>query len=434
MSTPPPLPRLQAWLLILGVAGVALLPRVGPALRGYHPSHDGGEYVLLARSLARGEGFVLPIRVRFVDEHVDESTDVVHAAYAERAPLWPAVLAPVVGAVDRDPGWPDPRIQLVGVLLAALAAGAATELTLRLARERNLGPHGAAWAAGLAGLAVAFYPSLVRASIHPWAEPLGLVLGLLCVRGWLGLQAKPTCWKAWGALVLGAGLARYARPEAWVLVPLACAVAPRGRRLATVAAVGVLTLGGVLWTGVLAPQLFLLRVEHYELAAHTTPPPPGIGAVVGGIASNLVGQLVHLLTPKNGWLVLPLALLGLRWKGGRPLAWWAALNVVATCAVWSTADPHRFTIVTFVALAPLATIEAEALRRRFFSGERAVFAAWVAVWVLVLGHAAGRELRGKPPPPPPSIVAEEGVARVEDPWGYALVTGRPAVLLETGSD
>ncbi|MCA8925384.1 MAG: hypothetical protein KDD82_26480, partial [Planctomycetes bacterium] len=181
------------------------------------------------------------------------------------------------------------------------------------------------------------------------------------------------------------------------------------------------------------PQLFLLRVPDFAQATHTAPPPPGVGEVLGRIVVNLRDQVVHLLLPKNGWLVLPLAGVALRWRGARPLAVWAGLNVAATCAVWSTNDPHRFTIVTFVALAPLAAIEAEALRKRFASSEKPVFAAWVALWVLVLGHSAGRELRGTPPPPPPEVPAVAGDApRLADPWSYALLTGRPAVLAEAG--
>ncbi|MEZ6184992.1 MAG: hypothetical protein R3F62_08290 [Planctomycetota bacterium] len=422
----PRLAPLPTVLLLCAVVGCALLPRVGPALAGYHPSPDAAEYLLLARSLARGEGYVLPVRVRLIEEHADEP--VAHPAHAERAPLWPLGLAPLVALLGPEPGWPDPRLQLLGVALAALAAAQAAELTLTLARQRRLGPRSAGWAALLAGLAVAWQPSLVRASIHLWAEPLGLVLGLLCLRGALGLRGRPTCRVAWTALVLGAGLARYARPEAWVLLPLALVAAPAGRRLAAALALGALTGAGIAWTGALAPQLFLLRVDHYAQATHVATAPTAADALTGALG-NLLDQLRHLALPKNAWLVLPLALVGARWRGARLLLGWALLNTLATCAVWSTRDPHRFTLATFVALAPVAAVEAEALRKRYASGERTVFAAWVGVWVLVFGHSAGRELRGAPPPPAPAVPAlQDAPPALPDPWSYALETGGPAVL------
>ena len=63
-------------------------------------------------------------------------------------------------------------------------------------------------------------------------------------------------------------------------------------------------------------------------------------------------------------------------------------------------------------------------------GER--LAAPDAPWVAVLGHAAGRSMRGRriPRTPLPAVLPRgpDGVACLDDPWSYALLTGRPATL------
>lgn len=427
----------------------ALAPRVGPALRAYQPSNDAAEHLLIARSLARGDGFTLPIRVRDVD-----GGPAVHDAYPERAPLYPWLLSIPVRLGVGAAGWPDPRLQLLGVALAALCAPLAASLAVELARRRGLGAGGQVVVAAGAGLVVAWAPSLVRASIHLWAEPLGLLLVLGAARLDLALDRGGTGRAALAGLV--GGLARFARPEAWVVAPLLLLRAvvrvrrERARWREVVALGGALTavnVAGVAATGVVAPQLFLLEVRRFEdaMGAGAAPAAPGPVDVLVAVAGNVAEQVEHLLLPKNAWLVLPLALLAL--LPGRPgaatagddrtaaagsderwLLGWAACFMLATAGVWATRDPHRFTITPLALLAPVALVEAEAWRRRLWPGRRAVRAALAASLVLVLGHAAGRELRGRGPTPPPEVVAREGAPALGDPWSYALVTGRPAVL------
>jgi hypothetical protein len=441
------------WLLGLGLFVLALAPRVGPALRGYQWSPDGSEYLLLARSLARGDGYVLPVQVRFGPAVASAAADgVTHSAYGERAPLWPWLLSLPVRAGLGRAGWPDPRLQLLGALLACLAAPLAASIAVALARRQGLGPQSTLLAALCAGLVVAWAPSLVRASIHLWAEPLGVVLALAATRMWLALDPGPGTSQAQSSLGLAAalgvavGLARFARPEAWVLVPaflvllaVGAARAPRdaassarGAAWAAILALVVVNVAGWQITGVLAPQLDLFAVGDYrELmrqgeAGRTTA--PGAGEVVAGVARNLASQVGHLLLPKNAFFVLPLALIGARRAAARPLVVLAAALGLAAAMVWSTDDPHRFTIAPLCLLAPVAAVEAELLRRRLCPRSPWPLAIYLALLVGLMGHAAGRELRGRPLPPAPTIGAQPGTPSLADPWSYALITGRPARL------
>lgn len=463
-------PRAALALLALAVALFALGPRAALALRGYWPSNDAAEHLLLARSLARGDGFVLPIRVRDVD-----GGPAIHPAFEERAPLYPLLLAAPVAAGVGAAGWPDPRLQLVNVALAALAAALASLVAHALARARGLTPWPALLAALAAGLVVAWGPSLLRASLHLWAEPLGLVLVLGALlaevrasgRGEVETPGERTPSPADGTrpragapgttageggvgarapmspllAILLASLARFARPEAWVLTPLLVLLAlRRSRREGAIAAVAALAVNvvGIACTGVLAPQLALLRVARFEdaLGAGARAAAPTAGDVLSGIAGNLAAQLSALLEPRTGWLVLPAALLALRRgrPGGPAAAACAAFGaglLLATALVWSTRDPHRFGILPLSCLAPLAAVEVEALvaalrrspdRRRLATPVRAV---WLVGLVLVFGAAARRE---RQVPRPRRVEPLPGTPVLRDPWSYALVTGRPALL------
>jgi hypothetical protein len=79
----------------------------------------------------------------------------------------------------------------------------------------------------------------------------------------------------------------------------------------------------------------------------------------------------------------------------------------------------------------VALVQAEAARRALWPGRRGPLAAHAALLVLVLGHAAGeeqRDLDARPPQAVPDVVPHPGVPALIDPWSYALITGRPAVL------
>lgn len=417
------------------VALVALLPRLEPALAGWRLSPDGAEYVLLARSLARGEGYLLPVRVRY-DRPRAPGDQALHPAWDERAPLWPALLAPAVLLLgDAGPGWPDPRLQLPGALLCALAAAQAAGLAGALARREGLGPRAQTASALGAGLTVALAPALVRASLHTWAEPLGVVLALASARLLLAAGSASTGWAAAALLGLVGGLARFARPEQAVLLvalpALLWLARARGRRAAPLGALlgalALVNLAGVALTGVIAPQLFLLEVADHAQVMRPDPSlaAPSAGRIVAGVAGNLAGLIGHLLTPRYAWLTLPAALLALARAGRRDPArgtlGLALALLLAPALVWSTRDPHRFSLAPLALLAPVAAVEWE--RRRQWLGQQWLGrrtwprAAWLVGLVLLLGHQAGAWIERPVAPPPPG-----------DCWAEALATGQPAFL------
>src|SRR5438270_11874206 len=102
-------------LLALVVHGAALVAT---------PTPDACEYQMLARSLARGDGFTLPVRVR-----LDEPGPVRHDARGERAPLFPLYLAAWEPLVDEHGATVSRGLQcanaLLGVLDAVLVAAVA---------------------------------------------------------------------------------------------------------------------------------------------------------------------------------------------------------------------------------------------------------------------------------------------------------------------
>jgi len=424
----PGVSRRVLWCLGALVVVLALLPRLEPALRSFHVTPDAVEYLLIARSLRRGEGFRLPIRVR--DHGLAPDAPAEHAAYRERAPLYPWLLSLLVSP---EPGWPSAALQLSGVGLAALAAALAFGLTWTLARRGRLPPRSAALAALVGGLSVAWQPFLVRASIHLWAEPLGLVLVLstLAIVLW-----RRKGWARLALLVIPLTLARHARPEAWVLAPLIVAwlYHHEGFKTAACVACGVLALEGSLLavTGVIAPQLELFEVEDYrQLMGAESKQGPSVVQVLGGVAGNAFDQLKAVLVPKNAAAIVPLALLSLRRDATRlPQALAAALTL-ATIMVWSTSDPSRFTIAPLCLLSLVAAPELIRLARipRDPRLRRWALAVALGAWLAVLGHAAGRRMRGRSAAPPRVLpTAQEGTPRLVDPWTYALVTGRPAHL------
>ncbi|RMG18636.1 MAG: hypothetical protein D6731_01515, partial [Planctomycetota bacterium] len=424
-QTPPPLAAVPCarpgrsrgarlpWTVPVSVLALALFVRLPAALRGHYYSNDAAEYLLLARSLARGEGFVLPIRVRFTEP----ASPAVHSAFGERAPLWPLLLS-LPARWARPHGWPEAWLQLAGCLLAALAALLACLLSADLARRRGLRGRSLAWAAFLGGATVAWLPGLLRASLHLWAEPLGLVLLLVAFRHWLGLDAGVRAGSAPRllALTLAAGLARFARPELWVLVPFFCGLElARGRRRAAlVLGVGFVLLNavGVAWTGVLAPQLELFTVRHYtDLMSPAPAPPPSFGEALGGVLSNAGEFLAYALTPRRAAFVVPCALFALRAPPARPYLGAAAACALSPVVVWSTSDPSRFALAPLCLLAPVAAVEALALARRLRRRRRPALAACFALWFGVLGYAAARAAHKAPTAP--------GAA--PEPWRSALL-------------
>lgn len=213
-------------LLALAVRLAVLVAFDGGAGRPLEGDERG--YAAVAGSLARGEGFGFTV-VGWSTEGLLEERRLL----AFRAPLLPAVLAPVHFLSGGDPV----ALRAACALLGALAAPLAFLLA------RRMGGGGAGW---IAGVAVALWPSQAWLSARVLSEPLDAVL--LLAGADLLLGKRP----AWGGFALGlAVLCRPAGLPAAGLMVLAAALSEeRGRRLRTalVAGLSCLLLVGA-WAG-----------------------------------------------------------------------------------------------------------------------------------------------------------------------------------------
>ncbi len=201
---------------LLVVFAVALAVRVAAAVfLGIDGPARGDErgYALLAQSLAAGEGLRLQLPKEWL---ISYPVFGLPEPRAFRAPLLPAVLAPVAALGGG----------LAAMRCVSLALGAACAPLLLLAARRLLSER----AAFVAALAYALWPPLVHLSLYALSEPLSMVL-LLPAIGLTANKERGPC----GAAIAGvlAGLAILARP-AVLLSALLLAPAAGSRRRALV--------------------------------------------------------------------------------------------------------------------------------------------------------------------------------------------------------
>ncbi len=394
----------------LAVHGRALVP---------NPTPDACEYQMLARSLARGDGFTLPVRVRH-----DVPGPVWHDARAERAPILPLALAAFAWADEQGPSvsW---RLQCVNALVGALDAVLVASVAFAAARSRRI--------ALAAGVLAAWSPPLVDTSCKLLAEPLGLALILVALRA----SAAPA---ASGAAL---GLARLARPEALAASVLLALGRRRREVLIAVAGFALVTIVA-LALGAGAPQGFLFRVANFrDVMFGDREPAPSVWAFVSsnpGLVARLVGEnaldLGHWAL-RFGHAVPVLGLVALA-RRDRIAVTAFTLALGAAC-VWSTRDHTRFLVAPLALLAIPATIEA---RRLLGPRGLGVFLA-LALVPLALEHARwtrGIERSRSPTvwDVPPEVAARlralgprEAFAAVS-PWSLALASGRDGLLLPNG--
>ncbi len=209
---------------VLAAAAVRLLAYVwaGPHLPC---SYDGCSYLALAQALAQGGGWV-----------------------TEKGFLWPPGYTLFLAPLVPDAGSAAPLARLLQSLLGATLVWPVALLARRAAAGGPAETGGRTRTAQhvACGL-VALDPTLVAYSHLLWPETLFLLLlapaGLLL----LGAAGRPGRLLAAGAVLGAAGLVKAI--GLWLAVPLALAVAPRGRRLA---AAGWVLLGALLvvspWT------------------------------------------------------------------------------------------------------------------------------------------------------------------------------------------
>lgn len=408
----------------LAVAVAALAVR-GSALAP-NPTPDACEYQMLARSLARGEGFTLPVRVRHV-----EPGPVRHDARSERAPLFPLLLAAFDPVLDRGTGSISTGLQVVNALVGVACALLVAQVAFGVSRSRRV--------ALAAGALAALSPPLVQGSTRLLAEPLGLLLILASIRFREG--AVP------GALL---ALARLARPEA-VAASILIFLRPPGDRDATLApssarsilrpvlVYGLIT-GLAFALGVGAPQSFLLRVSNYRQVMFEAPKPLAPSAFVF-LSENpaLVFRLIRenaldlgAFALRYGHAVPVLGLLALaRWDRIAVTAFTLAL---ASACVWSTRDHARFLVAPLALLAIPAAVEARTLL-----GKRC-FEVFFVASIAALGWTHVRYASKTPVPNPVWSVPEALARRLRalgtdeafaavNPWSLALASDRDGLLL-----
>ena len=183
-------------VLVALAARVALSAWTG----GGSPVEDERGYLLIAESLANGDGFALPVPAELIAAAGLDAPDVP-ARTAFRGPLLPLLAAPLVAL-----GAGVSALRWLNVLLGAFAAGALT-----VAAGRALaGVRGASRIALVAGLVYALWPPFAYLSVRALSEPLSQLLLL----GALATLCGQANRRAFLIAALLAGLAVLARPSA----------------------------------------------------------------------------------------------------------------------------------------------------------------------------------------------------------------------------
>ncbi len=244
VEAPPRPARRSVWLVPVAVGAVVRAVHWAVISPDWVPRSDAAQYVALARSIARGDGFAATF-----------PSGVEHAT-AFRPPLYPMLLAVPTRLLGDHVLWP---ARLLSLLLGLGVIALAVTYARRIAGDR----------AGLvAGLAVAVLPSLVANDTIALSEPLGL---LLVVGVLLALDARRPVVA--GALT---GMLLLTRPNAYLVLLVVAVVLWRTvgwRRAATAAGVCVLVVAP--WAIRNAVQVGtpkLVTSDGFTLAAIYGPP------------------------------------------------------------------------------------------------------------------------------------------------------------------
>ena len=165
-------------------------------------THDEREYLLIARNVADGRGFV----------HLQPDGSPVPGEYFGRAPVYPIFLAGIIRATGGSPD--DGPLLLRSIRVAQAVLGGALVWFVAWFAGSAAGSKAAATAAWLA----AVYPPLVWTPAFVWSETLFSVLALGCAAVLSRERRTPRMFVAAGAL---AGLAVLTRPAMLFFLPLA---------------------------------------------------------------------------------------------------------------------------------------------------------------------------------------------------------------------
>lgn len=225
----------------LGV--LAFLLYLTPALRVVQLNPDAVEYIDIARRLLAGEGYQLGVKAYHIG-----GTEVLHNGLAERPPLFPLLIAALLGL--------GLNLHAVQVMNAALAA-----VSVALVAEIGTVLFGRAQGAA-AGLLAALSPVMLARMILPMTEAVTIALVLLAA--WLVVRApEPARRREYLLAGLALGLGYLARPTVAALaaaLTLGIVAAARDRR-------DSLRAAGWLLLGVLA---FAVPMSLYSLATQGT--------------------------------------------------------------------------------------------------------------------------------------------------------------------
>jgi 4-amino-4-deoxy-L-arabinose transferase-like glycosyltransferase len=461
------------------LAALAFILYLPPAMAVVQLSPDAVEYVDVARRLLAGEGYTLGVKAYHFG-----GTEVLHDGLAERPPLYPLLLAGLLGTGIGLPG-----AQVVNALLGAACAALVYGLGAALFGRRT---------GLLAGALAAASPAVLARIIPPMTEALGVSLTLLAtwlvVRGLehrstrpfllgglaLGLAylTRPTAAVALGALVFGTFFAARSG-RAW-LVPLGNLVGGFLTLALPISVYSLVTRGSLSYSG----QTYLYAVFKDSDVLRN-----GYGAAIPGAADFLranpdfvlaavlenAATYAGLLFLDRDWLLplliaWPFALLAVA-RGRYPRAAWPVLlvalgNFLVYAATWS-AYQERYQLLTLLLLLPFAV---DGLARSGLAGvgigpNRALTPLHAAVLAVAVFWSPTflREYRGEFAyghekigtrtdngfrwTGPPRWVKDNELSRMVDwlngntgshdalahgqPWPFTFFTGRPATLLPT---
>ena len=223
--------------ILVGVLAFALY--LTPALRVVQLNPDVVEYVDVARRLLAGEGFRLGVKAYHFG-----GTEVLHHGLAERPPLFPWLVAGLLGL-----GFSLHAVQVLNAALAAISVALVAEIGGSLS-GRAVG--------AAAGLLAATSPVVLARTLLPMTE--ALTIALLLAATWLVVRAPEPARRRdylFAGLLLGLGYLARPTVAAFVvaLIP-AIVLAAHDRR-------GALRSVGWLAIGVL---VFAVPISLYSLA------------------------------------------------------------------------------------------------------------------------------------------------------------------------
>jgi len=231
--------RLAGFRLSVVIGLLAFGLYLTPALRVVQLNPDVVEYVDVARRLMNGEGFRLGIKAYHFG-----GTEVLHHGLAERPPLFPLLVAGLLGF-----GFDLRAVQVVNAALAAVSVGLVAEIG-RALFGRTVG--------AAAGMLAAISPVALVRMIPPMTEALTIVLLLLAT--WIVVRApEPVRRRDYLLAGVALGLGYLTRPTvAAIILALAPSIvlAAQDRR-------GALRAVAWLMVGVL---LFAVPISLYSLA------------------------------------------------------------------------------------------------------------------------------------------------------------------------